>query len=268
MGFLKVFVLASLVLSIAACGGRNEAQIVEKEIAYSADGTSLKGFIAYDASVSGKRPGILVVHEWWGHNAYARKRARMLAELGYTALAVDMYGDGKQADHPDNAMQFATEVMQNLETARLRFLAALELLKEHETTDPEKIAAIGYCFGGGVVLHAARMGVDIDGVVSFHGGLATEHPAQRGTVIASILVCHGEDDTFVTADQMEAFRREMTDASVDFTIITYPGARHSFTNPDADSYAEKFGMRIAYNKQADEKSWANMQAFLNRIFTD
>jgi dienelactone hydrolase len=165
-------------------------------------------------------------------------------------------------------MKFAGEVMQNMKAARARFVAALDTLRNHETVNPEKVAAIGYCFGGGVVLHAARMGLDIRGVVSFHGSLATAHPAQRGTIIASVLVCHGEDDNFVTEDQMKAFEKEMEDASVDYTIITYPDARHAFTNPAADTLGKKFDMGIAYNKKADEKSWADMQVFLDRIFAD
>jgi len=261
-----VFIVAMAIVA-SACGKRGGPQIEEREVVYTADGTSMKGTIAYDASITGKRPGILVVHEWWGHNAYARKRARMLAELGYTALAVDMYGDGKQADHPEDAQAFASEVMQNMETARARFVAALDTLRSQETTDPANIAAIGYCFGGGVVLHAARMGLDIKGVVSFHGSLATAHPAQQGVVTASVLVCHGEDDNFVTKEQMEAFKKEMEEAGVDYTIITYPGARHSFTNPDADAFAKEFDMPIAYNKEADEKSWADMRVFLDRIFS-
>lgn len=268
MKFLATVLVSSMAGLLAACGGPKSPQIVEREVVYTADGVSMNGTIAYDANVSGPRPGILVVHEWWGHNDYARKRARMLAEMGYTALAVDMYGEGKQADHPEDAMKFAGEVMQNTETARVRFLAALDTLRNHETVNPEKIAAIGYCFGGGVVLHAARMGLDIRGVVSFHGSLATALPAQPGTVIASVLVCHGEDDNFVTEQQMKAFEKEMEDAGVDYTIITYPGARHSFTNPEADTFAEKFDMPIAYNKKADEKSWADMQAFLDRVFSD
>ncbi|MGB2957657.1 MAG: dienelactone hydrolase family protein [Bacteroidota bacterium] len=268
MKSLNFVLIVGMTLAAAACGGKNEPRIEEREVVYTVDGTAMKGTIAYDASLTGKRPGILVVHEWWGHNAYARKRARMLAEMGYTALAVDMYGEGKQADHPDDAMKFAGEVMQNMATARARFVAALDTLRHHQTTDPTKIAAIGYCFGGGVVLHAARMGLDINGVVSFHGSLATAHPAQHGTVIASILVCHGEDDNFVTGEQMEAFEKEMDESGADYTIITYPGARHSFTNPDADTFADKFDMRLAYNKKADEKSWADMQAFLNRVFSN
>ncbi|MFQ5637343.1 MAG: dienelactone hydrolase family protein [bacterium] len=256
-----------LFLLIMGCGSQ-ESGIVGTEVDYSADGVTLKGFLAYDKSVTGKRPGVIVVHEWWGHNEYARKRARMLAELGYTALAVDMYGDGKQAAHPQDAGKFATEVMQNLEMAQARFEAALAVLQGHESTNKDKIAAIGYCFGGGVVLHMARLGLDLDGVVSFHGSYATQHPAEPGKVKAAVLVCHGADDQFVTAEQIQEFQDEMNNAGADFTFLSYEGAKHSYTNPDADSFAEKFDLPLAYNRVADEKSWSDMQEFFNKIFAE
>ena len=233
---------------------------------YSADGVTLKGYLAYDKNLSGKRPGVLVVHEWWGHNPYARKRADMLAALGYTALAVDMYGDGKQAGHPDDAMKFANEVFSNLPAAEARFKAAMNLLKNHPMTDPNHIAAIGYCFGGGVVLHMARTGADLDGVVSFHGSLAATHSAEPGSIKAKILVCNGAADGFVTAEQIAAFKKEMDDAGADYQFINYEGAKHSFTNPDADENGAKFGLPLAYNKAADEQSWQAMQEFLKKIF--
>jgi len=258
-----------LTLSILAihCGEQSvPTDLQSEEITYNADTLSMKGYIAYDAAVDGKRPGVLVVHEWWGHNAYARKRADMLARLGYVALAVDMYGDGKQADHPDDAMKFASHVMQNIDQAKIRFQAALEKLKTHPAVDPEKIAAIGYCFGGGIVLHMARMGVDLDGVVSFHGSIATGMPAEKDSVKAQILVCNGADDNFVTQEQIDTFKQEMENAGVKYQFISYPGAKHSFTNPDADLFGQKFKMPLAYNAEADNQSWQDMQAFLTSIF--
>lgn len=242
------------------------AEVRHEEVTYSANGTALKGYLAYDDAVKGKRPGVLVVHEWWGHNEYARKRARMLAELGYTALAVDMYGDGKQAAHPDDAGKFAGEVMQNMEAAKARFLAALELLKKHKTVDGGRIAAIGYCFGGAIVLHAARWGMDLKGVASFHGSYGTQTPAQAGKVKAAVLVCHGGADQFSTDEQIAAFQKEMADAKVDFKFVSYEGAKHSFTNPDADEAAKKFEIPLGYNKMADEKSWADMKQFFKKVF--
>jgi len=255
-----------IILLLFAVVISSQAAVKHEEVQYTANGVTMKGYLAYDDAVKGKRPGVLVVHEWWGHNDYARRRANMLAELGYTALAVDMYGDGKQAAHPDEAGKFASAVFQNMPEAKARFLAALGLLKKHQTTDPARIAAIGYCFGGGVVLHMARMGVDLKGVVSFHGNYATQTPAQAGAVKATVLVCHGADDVFITQEQIAAFKKEMQDAKVDFQFISYPGAKHSFTNPDADAAAKKFNIPLAYNEAADKQSWADMQKFFKKIF--
>lgn len=242
------------------------ADIHGEPVEYSAGNDLLKGYLVYDNSMADKRPGVLVVHEWWGHNEYARKRATMLAELGYTALAVDMYGDGKQADHPDDAGKFAGEVMQNMDVGQARFMAAMELLKQHETTDPDRVAAIGYCFGGGVVLQMARDGLELNGVVSFHGSLSTSKPASPGAIKAKILVCHGVEDQFISQDQINNFKAEMQKAKADFKFIAYPGATHSFTNPDADTFGKKFSLPLAYNAEVDQKSWADMQKFFKEIF--
>ena len=270
---MKIISYISILLNIiiiSSCAERQQeetkAGIVTTEVDYFSDGTKLKGFIAYDSDIMGKRPGVLIVHEWWGHNDYVRKRAKMIAELGYTALAVDMYGDGKQANHPDDAGKFAMEVFKNMDVAKAKFEAALELLKAQPTTDPERIAAIGYCFGGGVVLNMARSGLELDAVVSFHGALQTEKPAEPGKVKAMVLVCNGEDDPLTTPEQIEAFKKEMSNAGVDYKFINYPGAVHSFTNPIADSVGQKFNMPLAYNKEADEKSWAEMKSLLSEVF--
>ena len=240
--------------------------IVAEPVSYESGGLTLKGYLAYDDSIAGKRPGVLVVHEWWGQNEYVERRAVMLAELGYTALALDMYGDGKVAEHPDDAGKFATAVRQNMPAAAERFKAAMRLLQNHPTVDPDHIAAIGYCFGGGVVLEMARLGLDLDAVVSFHGSLATANPASPGMVKARILVCDGADDKMVGPDQIKAFHLEMRNAGADYKFVSYPGARHSFTNPAADSYAEKFGIPVGYNAEADQRSWQDMQDFLKESF--
>lgn len=242
------------------------AVVKGEEVQYQADGVVMKGYLAYDDAVKDRRPGVLVVHEWWGHNSYARKRARMLAELGYTALAVDMYGDGKSADHPDTAKQFMSEVAQNLPVMQERFKAARRLLARHKTVDNDRLGAIGYCFGGAVVLNMARAGEKLAGVVSFHGSLGTPEPARYGKVKASVLVLNGAEDSFITAEQIEAFKKEMENAGAKYRFINYPGAKHGFTNPDADVYGPKFNMPLAYNKDADERSWAEMQAFFNGLF--
>jgi len=226
----------------------------------------MKGYLAYDENIKGKRPGVLVVHEWWGQNEYARTRARMLAERGYTALAVDMYGEGKTATHPDDAAKFSSETMKNFPVAKERFEAAMKFLKKQGTVDPTRIAAIGYCFGGGVVLNMARQGEDLKAVASFHGSLAAVRPAQTGKVKAKIRVYNGEDDKFNTQEAIDAFVKEMRGAKVDFQFINYPGAVHSFTNPDATELGKKFGLPLAYNADADARSWADMNNFFAEVF--
>jgi dienelactone hydrolase len=242
------------------------AAVQGKEVSYSANGTTLRGYIAYDDAVQGKRPGILVVHEWWGHNEYARKRARMLAERGYTALAVDMYGDGKQAHHPDDAGKFSSEVAKNATLTKARFDAALKLIKKQKTVDAGNIAAIGYCFGGSVVLNMARIGEPLKAAVSFHGGLATASPAEAGKVKARIASFTGEDDPMIPAAQVAAFRRELDKAGVSYKVVTYPGAKHAFTNPDADKYGQEFKLPLAYHAAADKASWDEGLAFLADAF--
>lgn len=261
---MKEFLLfAGFMLAAASA---SHAAIQAKEVTYSANGTALKGYIAYDDAIKGRRPGILVVHEWWGHNDYARRRARMLAERGYTALALDMYGDGKQAHHPDEAGKFASEVSQNAKLARARFEAALELIKKEKTVDAANIAAIGYCFGGSVVLNMARAGEPLKAVASFHGGLGTQQPAERGKVKARIASFTGEDDPMIPATQVAAFRQEMEGAGVNYKVVTYPGATHAFTNPEADEYGRKFNLPLAYNAAADKDSWDKGLAFLADAF--
>lgn len=248
---------------ITACA---QAALKGEEVTYKAGDTVLKGYLVYDDRITDRRPAVLVVHEWWGHNEYARKRARMLAELGYTALAVDMYGDGKQADHPEHAGKFAGEVMKNMKAATERFQAGMRLLQEHKTVDPQKIAAIGYCFGGAIVLEMARLGADLDGVVSFHGSLSTTNPAKPGQIKAEVLVLNGAADPFVTAEHIAQFKKEMEEAGVDYKFISYAGAKHGFTNPDADTFGKKFNMPLEYNAAADQQSWVEMQLFFKKIF--
>jgi dienelactone hydrolase len=243
-----------------------ETKVLGKGVEYSAQGVVMKGYLAYDENIKGKRPGVLVIHEWWGLNDYARKRARMLAELGYTGLAVDMYGEGKTAMHPDDAGKFSSELMKNFDVAKTRFMAAMDFLKRQATVDPTRMAAIGYCFGGGVVLNMARQGVDLKGVASFHGSLNAVKPAQAGNVKAKILVLHGGDDKFIPTEQIEAFKQEMKSSGVDFQFFSYPGVLHSFTNPEADALGKKFNMAIAYNADADRKSWDELKKFLSTIF--
>ncbi|MCP4461088.1 MAG: dienelactone hydrolase family protein [Cytophagales bacterium] len=276
---MKAITQISLIVTItflAACGTSKKSQeetrevkapkVEGKEISYSADSLTMNGYIAYDVNTEGTQPGILVVHEWWGHNEYARERADMLAEMGYVALAVDMYGDGKQAAHPEDAMKFTGEVLANLDGAKARFESAMQTLKANENVDGDKIGAIGYCFGGSVVLSMANAGFDLDAVAAFHGGIGLPiWPGEEG-VKAKILVCNGADDPFVTDEQLVNFKNKMDSASVDYQYITYKGAVHSFTSKYADEMGGKFDMPLAYNAAADSASWEEMKKLFKDIF--
>ena len=244
----------------------SKADIAGEEVSYSADGITFKGYVAWDKRKQGKRPGVLVVHEWWGHNEYARRRARMLAEMGYTALAVDMFGEGKTADHPKDAGAFASQVMSNKKSAVARFKAAMELLKARATTDPSRIAAIGYCFGGGVVLLMAREGLDLKAVASFHGSLGTESPAKPGAIKGKILVLTGDADPMSPAAVVDAFKQEMDKAGANYEVVSYPGAKHAFTNPAATELGKKFDLPLAYDAAADADSWQRLEKLLASVF--
>jgi dienelactone hydrolase len=259
---------ALLGLGMMLALGTAQGAVVSKEVEYEANGIRLVGFLAWDDASSEKRPGVLVVHEWWGLNDYARSRARQLAELGYVALALDMYGGGKRAEHPDQASAFAGHLAERPDEVRARFNAALDLLRAQENTDTEHLAAIGYCFGGGVVLNMARSGLDIDGVVSFHGSLASDIEARPGEIKAKVAVFHGADDPFVPEDDVNNFRAEMEAAGVDYRFVAYPGVVHSFTNPDADRYGKEFNLPLAYDAAADADSWQRMREFFDEIFED
>jgi dienelactone hydrolase len=266
MKYSLLILLITMSVSFNCSNQNNSPSIKTEEVRYTSDGTTLKGFLAYDENKEGVRPGVIVVHEWWGLNSYARKRAEMLAELGYVALAIDMYGDGKQANHPENATKFSMQVMQNMETAKARFDAGVNLLKENPLTDTSHIAAIGYCFGGGIVLRMAILGDNLDGVVSFHGSLPTDSISNPENVKSKMLVCSGADDPFTPKEVVDGFKKAMDDAGVDYKFIGYAGAVHSFTNSAADSIGKKFNLPLAYNKEADEKSWVEMQKFFEEIF--
>jgi len=242
------------------------AAIKTANITYQVDGLDFSGYVAWDDSIKGKRPGVLVVHEWWGHNAYARKRATQLAGEGYVALALDMYGAGKVTEHPDDAKQFMQAVLADKGAARKRFEAARKLLAARPETDAAQIAAIGYCFGGGVVLNMARAGLDLDGVVSFHGSLGTDVPATSGSVKTEVLVFTGEDDPFAPVEQVDAFEAEMKAAGARYEVIRYPGVKHSFTNPDADRLGKANNMPLEYNAAADKDSWEKTLVFFRKIF--
>ena len=239
------------------------ADVKTRELEYRQGETVLQGFIAWDDAARGKRPGVLVVHEWWGHNEHARNQARRLAEAGYVGLALDMFGKGKVATHPQDAQAFVNEVTKDPAVLAARFNAALEQLKRDPHVDTTRVAAIGYCFGGAVVLDMARAGAPLGAVVTFHGALATKTPAQSGKVKARVLVLTGGADPFVPPEQVEAFKREMQAAGGRFEVISYPGAKHGFTNPDA----AKYGMpQLAYDADADRQSWTAMLKLFKEVF--
>jgi dienelactone hydrolase len=242
------------------------ADIHGEEVTYKGGDATLKGYLASDRGRSGKRPAVLVVHEWWGLNDYIRRRARMLAELGYVALAADIYGDGRTAATPAEATDLMNGILGNIKAGEERFAAAHEQLKAHPDVDASRIAAIGYCFGGAIVLHAARVGVPLRGVVSFHGALGSFHKPAAGTVKAKILVCHGAADMLVPDSDVDAFKQEMDAAKADYRFVAYPGALHGFTNPEADGNAKRYGIPLAYDAAVDQRSWQDMQEFFTRIF--
>jgi len=237
------------------------AAVKSRVVEYESNGVPLQGYIAWDDAAKGKLPGVLVVHEWWGHNEHARHAADKLASAGYVAFALDMFGKGKVTAHPDSAQAFVAEAMQDAAVIPGRFDAALALLKADPHVDPARIGAIGYCFGGAVVLGMARAGEELKAVGTFHGALATQHPAEPGKVKAKLLIQTGTDDPMITADAVAAFEKEMKAAGAHYRIIRYPGAKHSFTNPNAD----KAGVPgLAYNAAADQKSWAELLAFFKK----
>lgn len=240
-----------------------QAEIRSERIEYRHGDTLLEGFLAYDDSMEGKRPGVLVVHEWWGLNDYAKRRAEQLARLGYVAFALDMYGKGKVTADPKVAGEWAGIFRNDRPLCRARAEAGLEVLKSRLQVDPARIAAIGYCFGGTVVLEIARGGADLRGVVSFHGGLATSNPADARKIKGKVLVLHGADDPFESAAEIAAFQEEMRQARVDWQMIYYGGAVHSFTNPESGNAGIK---GVGYNEAADRRSWQAMRNFLDEIF--
>ena len=274
----KSILTTAIILSLLSCNDQQTSttaetkkdsvaatpSIKEEPVSYTLDGTNYKGYVSYDSNNKDKRPGILVVHEWWGLNDYSRMRARKLAELGYIAMAVDMYGDGKTGDDPKAAMALATPYYKDPTLAKTRLDAAINKLKSFPQTDSSKMAAIGYCYGGFIVLNAAKLGADLKGVVSFHGDL-TGVPVNRDLLKARILVCHGDSDQFVNS-QVAGFKKSMDSAKIDYTFKHYANATHVFTNPASTENGKKFNMPIKYNAAADSASWNDMRDFFKKIF--
>jgi dienelactone hydrolase len=263
--------LLAFAILFASCNNNDkkaamkEPKLKEDNIQYLADGITMNGYVVYDENKEGARPAVIVIHEWWGFNDYAKMRARELARLGYMAMAMDMYGDGKQADNPDTAGKLATPFYQNPGIAKPRFDAALAKLKSYSQTDGSKVGAIGYCFGGAQVINLAKMGEDLKGVVSFHGNLNVV-PANKDLLKAQILVCHGAVDPFVPQAEVDQFKKQMDSIGAKYTFKAYDGAVHAFTNPNATALGEKFKLPIKYNAAADTASWKDMKDFFETVF--
>ncbi len=246
----------------------SQAKIITEQVDYTIDGEIFSGFLAFDDQYK-KRPGILVVHEWWGHNDYARQRAEQLAEAGYTAFAIDMYGKGKLAKHPDGAKAFMQEATKSLAVSEKRFKKAYDYLNSHQRTEAGDIAAIGYCFGGGVVLHMARVGMPLKAAISFHGNLTSMLPSgQKPAVEGIVQVFTGGKDPMIPIDQVTGFTAEMFEAGADFAVQVYPDAVHSFTNPGSTAVGQQYKMPLAYDAFADYDSWQQTLDLLQRTFTN
>ncbi|RNI32049.1 dienelactone hydrolase family protein [Rufibacter immobilis] len=252
-----------LILFLMAHLSTQAQQIKTQLVEYKEGTTTLEGFMAYDASKKGKRPAVLVVHEWTGINDYTKKRCEQLAQMGYVAFAADIYGKGIRPQSSQQAGAEAGKYKNNVPLLRSRVAAALAQLKKQPNVDASKVAAIGYCFGGTTVLELARSGADVAGVVSFHGGLGTPNPADAANIKAKVLVAHGAVDPFVPKAELDGFLKEMNDANVDYQFIAYSNAVHSFTNPEAGNDNSK---GAAYNAAADRRSWEAMKQFFAEIF--
>ena len=239
--------------------------ILTNQIEYAVGDASHQGYLAYDDEITTERPGVIVVHEWWGVNDYIRRRAHMLAELGYTALAIDMFA-GQTATNPDEAGALMNGVLGDMQTGTRALQAGFQLLLDQPGVDAARTAAIGYCFGGAMVLHMARIGMPLSAVASFHGALGSFHTAEPGSIRAKVLVCHGGDDAMVSMDDLEAFKQEMDTAQADYEVLVLDGAKHGFTSPEADENGAKYGIPVGYQQEADEKSWQALQGLFARVF--
>jgi len=254
----KIFPL----LLAVACVLSAQAKLVTKTVEYNQGDTTLEGYLAYDDSFSGKRPGVLVVHQWLGLTDYEENRAVMLANLGYVAFCADIYGKGIRPQSLKEAGTEATKYKTDRALLRLRVNAGLDELKKNPLVYKARVAAIGYCFGGTTVIELARSGAELNGIVSFHGGLDSLTPADGKHIKCKVLVCHGADDPFETPEDLAAFEKEMRDAYVDWRLIKYGGAVHSFTQPMANDNPPG----AKYNARADKRSWVDMKSFFTEIF--
>ncbi|MBF0611202.1 MAG: dienelactone hydrolase family protein [Magnetococcales bacterium] len=261
---MKKWKLGWLLLAASLWISTAQAELQSREVDYRDGETGLKGYLVWDDAMTGKRPGVLVFHEFWGLNDYAKSRARQLAALGYVAFAADMYGVGHVATHAQEAREWSKQVTSNLEMWQRRATLALAALKETNEADGNRLAAIGYCFGGATVMQLAYTGADVKGVVSFHGSLPAPPPQAGEKIRAKIMVAHGESDPFIPPEKIAAFKSGMNEAKADWQFHSYGGAKHSFTNPDAH-LAGNDG--AAYNADADRRSWQTMKLFLEEVLS-
>lgn len=255
MRFQPAVLLAVL---LAALASPSAAALKTKVVTYEQGGVQFQGYLAWDDAVKGKRPGVIVVHEWWGHNDNARRAADRLAAAGFVGFALDLYGKGKLAKHPDEAQAFVAEATKDMATVTGRFNAALAVLKKDSKVDPARIGAIGYCFGGSVVLGMARSGAPLKAAGTFHAALESGQKAEAGKVKTKLLIQTGDADPMIPAEQVAAFEKEMTDAGANFRVVHYANAKHGFTSPDAGTH----GMdALQYDADADKKSWGELIQF-------
>lgn len=260
---MKKPISSLLLLGLLFIGSASYAEVKSRVIEYQDGETTLKGHLYWDNAIKGKRPGVMVVHEWWGLNDYAKSRARMLAEIGYVAFAADMYGDNRVTTHGDQAGSWMKQITNNISHWQSRAQLGLSQLKQHSLVEPSQLAAIGYCFGGATVMQLAYSGAELRGVVSFHGSLPPASEDQYQNIKAKVLVAHGNSDPFVPAERVTAFQASLDAAGADWQFLSLGGAQHGFTNPGADAHKMK---GLKYDADADRRSWQAMQQFFGEIF--
>jgi dienelactone hydrolase len=262
---MKIPLLAAvLVLCVAVPAF---AAIKQTPVTYGDGEATMKGFVVYDDAKQGRRPGIVMVPEWWGITRHMHNEARRLAREGYTAFIADMYGDAKTADNPKDAGALASSVMKNPQVMEARFNAAREQLAKQPTVDPSRIGAVGYCFGGAVVLNMARAGADLDGVVGFHASLGLNTPAPApGAVKAKVLILNGADDPFVKQEEYQTLKADMDAAKADYRVVEYPGAVHAFTNPEATALGKKFNLPLRYDARVNKEAENEASRFFASVF--
>ena len=237
-----------------------------RSLSYSAGDLTMIGYLAQASDAPPSSPGVLVLPEWWGLNSYIRRRTEDVARLGYTALGVDLYGAGTTAEHPDQAGALMNTLLEDMDTGTERLQAAVAALTEQPGVDASRLAAIGFCFGGAMALHLARIGTPLKAAVSFHGALDSFHKVTPGVITAKILICHGDADEFISKESIQTFHNEMKIAGANYEFISYPGALHGFTSPEADENGRKYGLPLAYDENADKESWKSMTHLLAELF--